>query len=195
MEKSIEKAEFDKRFLALVNQTDVVITAPNIAYHLSLPIEETQEHLLGLELNGVLQPATDDKGNAYYVLANRAAPGTLPAGDRLQSESGAAGNPPGVQNPAEMSAVPIYSNPGAKGKNINGLVLNCLVPGVGSLVAGHKIGLAMLGLALLGIVLFFVPLGFGRLLGIFPIIAAYIWSIIGGIGLLDEKERGPGIPG
>ncbi len=194
MEKSIDKAEFDKRFLALVNQTDVVITAPNIAYHLSLPIEETQEHLLGLELNGVLQPATDDKGSAYYILANRAAPGTMPAGNRLLGEAEATGNPPGVHDPASLPSVPIYSNPGAKGMNINGLVFNCIVPGAGSIVTGHKNGFAMLALMLLGILLFFMPLGFGRFLGVFPIIGAYIWSIIAGIGMLSEQESGPGIP-
>jgi len=195
MEKTLAKADFEKRFLELVNQTDVVITAPNIAYHLSLPIEETQEHLLSLELNGTIQQTTDDKGNSYYLMPNRPAPGTLPAGQSLEQVSEGGSKPiPGVQNPADLPAVPMYKNPGAKGRNINGLVLNCLVPGVGSLVSGRMGGLAILGLALLGIVLFFLPLGWGRLVGILPIIGAYIWSIIAGVGLLDEKEPGPGIP-
>ena len=195
MEAKLQKAEFEQRFLTLVNQTDVVITAPNIAYHLSIPIEEAQEHLLSLELNGTIQQATDEKGSSYYLMHNRPTPGTLPAiqdADAQPASGGAAA--PGVHNPAQLPSVPMYKSPGAKGMNINGLVLNCIVPGVGSLVAGRMNGLAMLGLAILGIVLFFLPLGFGRLLGILPIIAAYVWSIIAGVGLLDEKEPGPGIP-
>lgn len=189
----MEKAEFEKRFLALVYQTDVVITAPNIAYHLSLPIEEIQEHLLSLELNGTLQQSTDTQGNTYYVMPNRPAPGTLPAGGGTEQAGGAP--PPGVKNPADMAAVPLYSNPGAKGANVNGMVLNIIFPGVGSLVAGHKIGLAMLGLVILGILLFFMPLGWGRLIGILPIIGGWIWSILAGVALLGEKEQTLGHPG
>jgi hypothetical protein len=194
VENAMQKAEFEKRFLALVNQTDMVITAPNIAYHLSIPIEEVQEQLLNLELNGTLQQASDTQGNTYYIMPNRAAPGTMPVGDRLNSEPGKNDPPPGVYNPGAMPSMPIYSNPGAKGKNVNGLVLNVIVPGVGSLVCGHKIGFAMLGLVLLGILLFFMPLGWGRLLGLFPIAGSWIWSILEGWKLLSEKEPGPGIP-
>jgi hypothetical protein len=190
---AMTKADFEKRFLTLVYQTDTVITAPNIAYHLSIPIEEAQEQLLALELNGTLQQATDAQGGTYYLMPNRPAPGTMPIG-----EAGATRGPtqsaPGVVNPADLPAIPIYSNPGAKGMNINGLVLNCVVPGAGSLVCGKMIGIAMMALALLGIIMFFLPLGFGRLAGVLPILIAYIWSIVAGVGLMGEKERGPGVP-
>ena len=46
-----EKIEFEKRFLSLVNQTNVAITPSNVAYHLSIPIEEAQEHLLPVHLH------------------------------------------------------------------------------------------------------------------------------------------------
>jgi hypothetical protein len=169
-----------------------VITAPNVAYHLNIPIEEAQEQLIALELNGTIQQATDSKGNSYYLFPNRPAPGTLPAA--TQSAPRAAGAAPGVMNPADLPAAQIYSNPGAKGMNINGLVLNVVVPGVGSLVCGKMIGLAMLGLALLGVILFLMPLGWGRLIGLLPILGAWIWSIVAGVGLLNEKEAGPGVP-
>jgi len=191
---ALEKAEFEKRFLSLVYQTDVVITAPNIAYHLNIPIEEAQDQLLTLELNGTLQQATDTTGNTYYMMPNRPAPGTMQHGQ--QTEGGTTGNrgPTGAQNPADFPSAPMYSNAPARGKNINGLVLNVVIPGVGSLVCGRTIGLAMMALVLLGIVMFFLPLGFGRLVGIIPIFAGWIWSIVAGVGLLSEKEPGPGVP-
>lgn len=193
--KALEKVEFEKRFLSLVYKTDVVITAPNIAYHLGLPIEETQEHLLELELNGTIQQSTDAEGNTYYMMPNRPAPGTLRARlDAEAGEEGGGGAAPGVMNPADAPAAPIYKGAPAKGKNINGLVLNVVFPGVGSLVCGKMIGLAMLGLLVLGFVLFFLPIGFGRLLGLLPIVGAWIWSIVAGVGLLNEKEPGPGVP-
>lgn len=194
MTTAMEKTEFEKRFLSLVYQTNVVITAPNIAYQLNIPIEEAQDQLLTLELNGTIQQATDDSGNTYYMMPNRPAPGTMPQHGQTAEPSQTSGGPPGVQNPAEIPSAPIYSNPPAKGMNINGLVLNVVLPGVGSMVCGRMIGLAMLALVLLGIILFFLPLGFGRLIGILPIIGGWIWSIVAGVGLLSEKERGPGIP-
>ncbi len=191
----MEKAEFEKRFLALVYQTNVMITAPNVAYHLSIPIEEAQEHLIALELNGTLQQQTDAQGNSYYMMPNRPAPGTMPAGGQLGTQTGGGGGPPGTFNPGELPSVPIYDSPPAKGMNVNGLVLNVVFPGVGSVVCGRPIGFAMMALVLLGIVLFFVPLGFGRLFGLLPIAAAWLWSIVAGVQLLGEKESRPGITG
>jgi len=190
---ALEKAEFEKRFLNLIYQTDVVITPPNIAYHLQIPIEEAQEQLIALELNGTLQQATDPQGNTYYLMPNRPPPGTLPASGALQTENRNTA-PPGVYNPAELPPIPMHSNPGAKGMNINGLVLNVVFPGVGSLVCGRMVGLAMLGLVILGIVLVFLPLGFGRLLGLLPIVVGWLWSIVAGVQLLNQKEPGPGVP-
>ena len=185
----MEKSEFEKRFLNLVYQTDVVITAPNIAYHLGIGIEEAQEQLLGLELNGVLQQETDDDGNATYVMPNRPDPGSMPsAAAQLPAASGDGGQPPVSNNPADAPAAPIYAKAGAKGKNVNGLVLNCVVPGLGSLICGQKIGGAMLGLFILGIVLILaIGLSFTSLVGLVPIFAAYLWSIMAGVGLLSEK--------
>lgn len=195
----MEKADFDKRFLALVNQTNVVITAANIAYHLEIPIEEAQEHLLSLELNGVLQQQEDDQGNTFYAMPNRPAPGTLPA--QLSSGDGggqgpAGSAPPGVHNPAEQPPAPIYSGPQTApigGKAINQLVLNIVFPGFGSLVTGNMIGLAMMGLVLLGIVFFFVLGGWSKLLGILPIVIAWIWSFFHGLGhYMSNKAQQPG---
>ena len=184
-----DTASFEKRFLALVNQTNIVITAANVAYHLNVPIEEAQEQLLSLELNGVLQQESDENGNTHYVMPNRPAPGTLPA--RVNGQPGGegpSGGLPGVHNPADAPPAPMYSNPPARAKNVNGMVLNVILPGVGSLVCGRMVGLAMLALLLLGVVMLLSPLGFGRLLGLLPIVGGWIWSIAAGVGLLSEKE-------
>jgi hypothetical protein len=190
--KTMEKSEFEKKFLAFVYQSNAVITAPTIAYQLEIPIEEAQEQLLGLELTGTIQQATDPQGNTYYVMPNRPAAGAIP-GAGLKAQ--ASGGPPGVYNPADLPSAPVYSNPAVKGKNLNAFVLNVILPGVGSIVCGNKIGFAMLALVLLGLFWFFFPLGlFGRAFGVVPIAAGWIWSIVAGIGLLSEKEGPPGIP-
>ena len=189
MEKAMEKAEFEKRFLNLVYQTDVVITAPNIAYHLSIGIEEAQEQLLSLELNSVIQQESDDDGNTTYVMPNRPDPGSMPSAGHLPSATGDGPAPPtGSYNPADLPPAPIYAKSGAKGKNINGLVLNCVIPGLGSLICGNKMGGAMLGLFILGIVLILsLGISFSSLVGLIPIFASYVWSIVAGVGLLSEK--------
>ncbi len=187
----MEKAEFEKRFLNLVYQTDVQITAPNIAYHLGIGIEEAQEHLLSLELNSVIQQETDDDGTTTYVLPNRPDPGSMPIPNQLPAAGSTDGAPPqsvGGYNPADAPPAPVYAKSGAKGKNINGLVLNCVIPGLGSLICGNKIGGAMLGLFILGIVMVIsFGLSFSSLLGLIPIFAAYLWSIMAGVGLLSQK--------
>ncbi len=191
----MDKTEFEKRFLALVYQTNVVITAPNIAYHLSIPIEEAQEHLIAMELTGTIQQATDPQGATYYTMPNRPPPGTMPAGGAMGAQAAGSGGPPGVHDPASLPSVPMSSNPPAKGMSVNGLVLNVIVPGLGSVVCGKMIGVAMMLLALFGLILFFMPLGFGRLIGFLPIIGAWIWSIIAGVQLLSNKEATPGTLG
>jgi hypothetical protein len=190
---TLQKAEFEKRFLSLVYQTNTLITAPNIAYHLKISIDEAQDHLLDLELNGTIQQQTDEEGNSFYLMPNRPTAGTLPAQiadgeDGPDAQPG--GGPPGITNPADIRSAPIYSNPPAKAKNVNGLVLNVIFPGVGSLVCGRMVGLAMLGMVLLGLIMFFLPIGFGRLAGVLPIIAGWIWSIIAGVKLMSEQDSG-----
>jgi len=194
---TLQRAEFEKRFLALVYQTNTLITAPNIAYHLNISIDEAQDHLLELELNGTIQQQTDEEGNSYYLMPNRPAAGTLPAQitdgeDGPEAQPG--GGPPGVTNPADIPSAPLYTNPPAKARNVNGLVLNVIFPGVGSLVCGRMNGLGMLGLVLLGFLMFFLPIGFGRLAGVLPIIAGWIWSIIAGVKLMSEQEPTHGAP-
>lgn len=192
----MEQSEFEKRFLALVNQTAVVITAPNIAYHLDIPIEEAQEHLLSLELNGVILQDRAEEGNAVYAMPNRPTPGTLPA--RVTGEEPAIradGPKPGVHNPADLPPAPIYGGPQtapAKGRNVNGLVLNVIFPGLGSVICGRTTGFWMMGLVLLAIVLLFALSGWSRLLSVLVLLVSWVWSVSAGLNLLNEREPGPG---
>ncbi len=190
----MDKAEFDKRFLTLVNTTNVVITAPNIAYNLDIPIEEAQEHLLSLELNSIIQQKDDDSGNSIYVMPNRPAPGAVPGASQAESQiSGGGGpaGPQGVHNPADLPRAPLYSGPAsapASGKAVNGLVLNVIFPGLGSLTNGQMVGIAMMALVLLGLIFIFALSGWSKLVAILPIAAAWIWSLFAGIKLLDRRE-------
>jgi|GEM_PF-4997954 hypothetical protein len=197
----MEKTEFEQKFLKLINESNTVITAPNIAYSLDIPIDEAQEHLLSLELNGTLTQSTDDKGNAHYLMPNRPSPGALvavnrdePEGNDAQPRSKAA---PGLVNPADIPSAPVYSGAGTapvKGKNVNGLVLNVAVPGLGSIVCGRPIGFVIMGVLLAAIMmLFFLP-GWSKLWALLPTAISWIWSIVAGVGLLNEREHGPGVP-
>ena len=181
---ALEKADFEKRFLALVYQSEVLITPANVAYHLDLPIEETQEQLLSLELNGVLQQEMDDEGNTHYVMPNRPAPGTK----RLGAEGSDAPDLNRSNNPADLPTAPTLVSPGAPAKNIYGMLMNLFVPGLGSLMAGKMIGLAMMGLVLLGLLMLFLPLGWARLLGFVPMAIGVIWSWIAGVMLMSDKK-------
>ena len=176
----LDTADFEKRFLALIYQSNVQITASNVAYHLDLPIEDVQEELLSLELNGVIQQQMDDEGNTHYVMPNRPAAGT----QRLGAATADRVNINTSNNPADLPTAANYSNPGVPAKNMYGMVLNFVVPGLGSLIAGKKLGLAMMGLVLLGLLTFLLPLGWARLAGMVPIAAGVLWSWIAGVMLM-----------
>ena len=178
---ALEKADFEKRFLALIYQSEVLITPANVAYHLDIPIEETQDQLLSLELNGVIQQQIDDEGNTHYVLPNRPAPGTR----RLGAEGGDAPELNTSNNPADLPTAPNLVSPGVAPKNMLGMILNFIIPGVGSLVAGKKIGAAMLGLVILGaLLLILLPWKWGLLLGGGAMGVGVLWSWIAGVMLM-----------
>ncbi|MFH1130867.1 MAG: hypothetical protein V1754_05990, partial [Pseudomonadota bacterium] len=74
------------------------------------------------------------------------------------------------------------------------MVLNAIIPGLGSLFCGRSSGLPMLLLFCAAILMFFFLPGWSKLLAILPALVSYIWSISAGVQLLSEKERGPGVP-
>lgn len=77
-----------------------------------------------------------------------------------------------------------YVKRGGLGLAIVSLILNVLIlPGLGTLVAGKmKIGAWQLVLAVVGIILSFY------IIGIPILIAAWIWGLITGIQLIQEKR-------
>jgi hypothetical protein len=87
-----------------------------------------------------------------------------------------------LQPPAGRSITPGVSAPVEAG-GINHLVMNCVVPGLGSLVRGrYGLGAAQLGLAGAALpMLFFKPL-----LAVLMVIVAYVWSIASGIGFASQ---------
>lgn len=190
---AMERTEFEQRFLALVNQTDIVITAANVSYHLGLSIEQVQEHLLALELDGVIKQETDKKGDAYYRLPARSSPGTLPV---LARDLADPAERPGVHDPSKIPPAPVYGSHSApaSGRAVNGLVLNIFVPGVGSFICGRKEAYGIWCLLLAGLLVFAVVPGWMKLWGVLPLATAWIWSIVAGIFLLDQREAPPGQP-
>ncbi|MCS6914155.1 MAG: hypothetical protein RMK29_13075 [Myxococcales bacterium] len=80
---------------------------------------------------------------------------------------------PGTSEPADASAV-------------NHLVLNCIVPGLGSLLRGRsRLGAGQLGLSGVGVALLLLGhWGLGPAL----VLGAWIWSVASGVGFLRERR-------
>lgn len=82
----------------------------------------------------------------------------------------------------EASGPPAISAPMEQG-GVNHLAMNCIVPGLGSLVRGRtRAGGAQLGLFLAALPMFY----FSTLLALAMIVGAYAWSIGSGIGYVRQ---------
>lgn len=89
-----------------------------------------------------------------------------------------------LQPPAGRSITPSVSAP-VQASGVNHLVLNCLVPGLGSLVRGRSgLGVAQLGLFVAAVPLLFFKVWLALLL----FALAYVWSIGSGIRFLSQPE-------
>lgn len=89
-----------------------------------------------------------------------------------------------LQPPAGRSITPSVAAPVQAG-SVNHLALNCIVPGLGSLMRGRTaLGGAQLGLAVAAVPLLF----FKFWLAIMLAAVAYVWSIGSGIGFLSQGE-------
>jgi len=90
-----------------------------------------------------------------------------------------------LQPPAGRSITPSVSAP-VEASGINHLVLNCIVPGLGSLLHGRSgLGLAQLGLLVAAVPVLFFKLWLGLLLAV----VAYLWSIGSGIGFVGQSTK------
>ncbi len=90
-----------------------------------------------------------------------------------------------LQPPQGRSVTPSVAPPIAA-SNFNHMVLNCIVPGSGSLLhRNYGVGMLQLGMAVAALPTLFS----GRiLLAIFLSIVAYVWSVISGIGFLSQPR-------
>lgn len=74
-------------------------------------------------------------------------------------------------------------SPGMSQRGLNHLVLNCLVPGLGSMLHQEmRLGSTQLVLALGSIPLFF----FAWYAGLLALLSAYVWSIASGVRFIKE---------
>lgn len=92
--------------------------------------------------------------------------------------------------PAELTPLQPTGNQGisapVSGGGVNHLVMNCVVPGLGSLVAGKTgIGLGQLGLFLGALPMLLISWKLAPLM----VLAAYIWSIVTGVGFLKAPKQ------
>lgn len=86
--------------------------------------------------------------------------------------------------PAAVDERPAFSPP-ASTRSVRALVLNLILPGVGSLSAGRPVeGALQVALFLVGIPLLFV---FG--LGALCMLAAYVWGVVLGVRLMADSTR------
>ncbi len=163
-------AEFEQKFLELAYNSTGTINAPSVAYALKIPIADAEERLEELAARDVLVRDVDDEAMVFYRLPGRA----QGAGKALVKAP-----PKALQQRDPSSAI----QPAATPQQMTGLLLNLVLPGVGSLVAGKTVeGVLQLIMLLIGLPLCFVLIGF-------PIvIAAWGWAIWTGIRAMNEQK-------
>lgn len=116
---------------------------------------------LDREMDGILGKPNHDNRKA---LMNRPEQALQPQGGGLVT--------PSVAPPVEAGS-------------INHLVMNAIIPGLGSLAHGKKaLGLAQLAMALAALPTLFFNFWAAVLLAVF----AYAWSVVSGIGFLSDKN-------
>jgi TM2 domain-containing membrane protein YozV len=164
---SLTPEEFEVRFLEFAYQTTATINVPAVAHALKLPTNIVSERLEDMAARDVLVREIDDGGNVYFMIPGR--PQRPPAHPPLATTQA-----PGalaIGGPAEGSAVAA-------------MVLNVIIPGSGSLVAGRvSTGVAQMLLWVIGFPLCFVLVGFPM------VMAAWVWSLVTGIHILEESRR------
>jgi TM2 domain-containing membrane protein YozV len=161
--------DFEVRFLEFAYKTTERINVPSVAYALKLPTAQVSDRLEDMAARDVLTRDVDDEGNVFFTVPGHATP-RAPAGPPLARVV-----PPGpvasISGPADATAVAA-------------LVLNVVIPGTGSLIAGRAaVGVTQLMLWVIGVPLSFV------LIGIPLAMAAWIWSLVTGIHILEESKR------
>jgi TM2 domain-containing membrane protein YozV len=163
--------EFEVRFLEFAYKSTTTLNVPSVAHALRMPTAEVSDRLEDMAARDVIGRDVDDEGNVFFTIPGRATqrapahPPLAPMASRGQGQL------------AHVSAP-------ADGTAIAAMVLNVFIPGSGSLVAGKvAIGVVQLILWVIGIPLSFV------LIGVPMVLAAWIWSLVTGIQILEESKR------
>ncbi len=161
--------DFEVRFLEFAYQTTATLNVPAVAHALRLPTAEVSDRLEDMAARDVIGRDVDDEGNVFFTIPGRPT-----------------ARPPA--NPPPVTVAPYgqlqHVSPPAEGTAVAALVLNIIVPGSGSLVAGRtSMGVAQLVLWVVSFPLCIVLIGFPMLL------AVWIWSLVSGIQILEESKR------
>jgi TM2 domain-containing membrane protein YozV len=160
--------DFEVRFLEFAYKTTATLNVPAVAHALRMPTAEVSERLEEMAARDVLMRDVDDEGNVFFTIPGRAT--RTPA------------HPPLAMVGSPGALAPIGAP--ADGTAVAAMVLNVIIPGTGSLVAGRvAIGIVQLMLWIIGVPLSFV------LIGLPMALAAWIWSLVTGIQILDESKR------
>lgn len=158
--------DFEVRFLEFAYKTTARINVPAVAYALKLPTAEVSDRLEDMAARDVLVREVDDEGNVYFTIPGARAPADPPLARVV---------PPG---PVAPIAGP------ADGRAVTAMVLNVVLPGTGSLIAGRiTVGVVQLAMWVVALPLCFVLIGFPLAL------ASWIWSLVTGIQILEESKR------
>jgi len=161
--------DFEVRFLEFAYKSTVTLNVPAVAHALRMPTAEVSDRLEDMAARDVIGRDVDDEGNVFFTIPGRA------------SERPAA-NPPLARaaQPGQM----VHVSPPSDGTAVTALVLNIIIPGSGSLIAGRTSqGVVQLVLWVVSFPLMFVLIGFPMLL------AVWIWSLVSGIQILEESKR------
>lgn len=161
--------DFEVRFLEFAYKSTVTLNVPAVAHALRMPTAEVSERLEDMAARDVIGRDVDDEGNVFFTI-----PGRVTARP--------AANPP-LQRVAAPGPV-VHVSPPSEGTAVTALVLNIIIPGAGSLVAGRTSqGVVQLVLWVVSFPLMVVLIGFPMLL------AVWIWSLVSGIQILEESKR------
>jgi TM2 domain-containing membrane protein YozV len=161
--------DFEVRFLEFAYKSTTTLNVPAVAHALRLPTAEVSDQLEDMAARDVIGRDVDDEGNVFFTIPGRATT-RPPANPPLQR----------VQPPGQLADI----GPPSEGTAVTALVLNIVIPGAGSLVAGRTSqGVLQLVLWVVSFPLMFVLIGFPMLL------AVWIWSLVTGIQILEESKR------
>ena len=168
--------DFERRFLDYAYATRERITSVSVAHALKLPIAMCNDRLEALAASDLIHRDVDDRGAVYYFL-----PGQPGHGEALVPAGGQGAL---AKRPRGGDLLGRSAPPPTEAVALTGLVLNAVVPGVGSIIAGRPVlGLMQLGLLAISLPLCFLLIGF-------PVLAvAWGWAVASGYAALRDAQK------